>query len=49
MATGDFEVYYSQNPIAVWDQNKWTEYDPAINVAFRTQIILAPMVNWVPA
>ena len=48
MATGDFEVYYSQNPIAVWDQNKWTEYDPAINVAFRTQSLLTHMVNWVP-
>lgn len=48
MAVGDFEVYYDQNPIAVWDRNRWTMYDPAINVAFRTSSLLTPMVNWVP-
>ena len=48
MAVGDFEVYYSQNPVAVFDRNKWTEYDPAINVSFRVRSLLAPMVNWVP-
>lgn len=48
MAVGDFEVYYDQNPIAAWDRNRWTVYDPAINVAFRTNSLLTPMVNWTP-
>lgn len=48
MAVGDFEVYYSQNPVAAWDKNKWTVYDPSINVMFRTNSLLTPMVNWTP-
>lgn len=48
MAVGDFEIYYAQNPVAAWDKNKWTVYDPAINVMFRQQSLLSPMVNWTP-
>lgn len=44
----DFDLYYGLNPVEVWDQNRWTIYDPEIAYAFRMSSIFTPLVAWVP-
>lgn len=44
MAT--FEDYYDANPLGAIDRNKWTEFDPAINVAFHERAIFTPLIQW---
>lgn len=47
MAVGDFDRYYSVNPIEAWSQNRWSAVDPAIAVAFRQKSLFTPLVDWV--
>lgn len=47
MAVGDFDRYYSLNPIEAWDRNRWSAVDPAIAVAFRQQSLFTPLIDWV--
>lgn len=44
----DFDLYYSQNPISVFDRQTWTEYDPVIAVNFVQNAVFVPLVTWEP-
>lgn len=48
MAVGDFERYYSLNPVEVWDRNQWSVVSPAIATAFRQNSLFTPLIDWVP-
>ena len=47
MAVGDFDRYYSLNPIEAIDQNRWGAVDPAIALAFRQKSLFTPLIDWV--
>ena len=47
MAVGDFERYYSLNPIEAWDRNRWSVVDPAIALAVRQNALFGPLIDWV--
>lgn len=47
MAVGDFDRYYSLNPIEAIDQNRWGAVDPAIALAFRKKSLFTPLIDWV--
>ena len=47
MAVGDFDRYYSLNPIEAWDKNRWSVTDPEIAVAFRQNALFTPLIDWV--
>lgn len=42
----DFSTYYDANPVAAWDKNKWTLYDPHIDLRFRQIAMFSPLVTW---
>ena len=44
----DFDVYYAQNPVEVWDRNVWNEWDPVIAVDFQENAIFTPLILWRP-
>jgi len=44
----DFDKYYSENPIEVWDKQVWDEFDSAIAVNFRQAAVFSPLVMWDP-
>lgn len=44
----DFAAYYGQNPIEVWDRNRWTLRDRAITPLFYTNTLFTPYTRWQP-
>lgn len=42
-----FEAFYDVNPVAVIDQNQWTERDAELVLQFRQQpVIYTPLIDW---
>jgi len=47
MATGDFDLYYSDNPWEVIDKNQRTWYDPDLIAMFRQRALFTPTIQFV--
>jgi len=47
MATGDFDLYYSDNPWEVMDKNQRTWYDPELISLFRQRALFTPTIQFV--
>lgn len=47
MATGDFDLYYSDNPWTVMDKNQRTVYDPDLLAIYRQRALFTPTIQFV--
>ena len=47
MATGDFDLYYGDNPWEVIDKNQRTWYDPELMSLYRQRAIFTPTIQFV--
>jgi len=47
MATGDFDLYYSDNPWEAMDKNQRQVYDPNLVSVFRQKSIFSPTIQFV--
>lgn len=46
MATGDFDLYYSDNPWEAIDKNQRTYYDPDLIAIFRQRALFTPTIQF---
>src|SRR5512140_2574755 len=46
MATGDFDLYYSDNPWEAIDKNQRTWYDPDLIALFRQRSLFTPTIQF---
>ncbi len=42
----DLGYFYDLNPVGVIDRNSWQITDPLVNLAFRTDAIYTPLIDW---
>lgn len=42
----DLNYFYDLNPVGTIDRNQWSLTDPEVNLAFRTQSLYTPLIDW---